>query len=144
MRIRFLLAAFALHAVQACAPLPPSPADLEAKRFEPAPDKGVVYVFRNQPDFVDDGAPITVNGHLQGTTYPGTYLRLELAPGRHRMAGFAGDAGWIDVDAVPGEIRFVQQAVIRSFIGPAQSRFRFVDPHYGRNAVLRYELVGAR
>lgn len=134
----------AFVAAVSCAPLPPSPADLAAKRFEPAADKGVVYVFRNQPDFTDDGAPITVNGDLQGTTYPGTYLRLELAPGRHRISGFAGDAGWIDVDATPGEIRFVQQAVMRPFVGPAQSHFRRVDPYYGRNAVLRYELVGAR
>ena len=101
-------------------------------------------LFRSEPDFIDDGAPVTVDGNLQGTTYPGTYLRLELAPGRHRISGFAGDAGWIDVAAAPGEIRFVQQTVIRPFIGPAQSHFRLVDPHYGRDAVLRYELVGAR
>ena len=49
-----------------------------------------------------------------------------------------------DVAAAPGEIRFVQQTVIRPSIGPAQSHFRLVDPHYGRDAVLRYELVGAR
>ena len=90
-----------LLALHACAPLPPSPADLKAKRFEPVPDKGVIYLFRSEPDFIDDGAPVTVDGNLQGTTYPGTYLRLELAPGRHRISGFAGDAGWIDVAAAP-------------------------------------------
>lgn len=81
---------------------------------------------------------------MQGTTYPGTYLRLELEPGRHRIAGFAGDAGWIDVAVGPGDIRFVQQFVIQPFIGPARSDFRVVDPDYGRQSVLRSELVGAR
>jgi hypothetical protein len=127
----------------ACAPLPPSPADLQAKRFESLPDKGVIYLFRNHPDFVDDGATIMVDGAMQGATYPGTYLRLELEPGVHRIAGFAGDAGHLNVEARPGEIRFVEQTVIRSFIGPARSHFRLVDPAYGRHAVLRHELVGS-
>jgi hypothetical protein len=127
----------------ACAPLPPSPQDLQAKRFEPLPDKAVLYLFRDEPDFTDAGAPVTVDGMMHGTTYPGTYLRLELAPGRHRIAGFAGDAGVIDLELQAGEIRFLQQSVVRHFIGPARSHFRLVDEHYGRQAVLRAELVGA-
>jgi hypothetical protein len=138
---RLLLVAAVLW-IAACAPLPPSPQDLQAKRFDPAPDKGVVYLFRDYPDFVDDGAPITVDGMMQATTYPGTYLRLEVEPGRHRIAGFASDAGAIETEVQAGQIRFLQQTVVRSFIGPARSHFRLVDDRYGRQAVLRYELVG--
>lgn len=127
----------------ACSQLPPSPQDLQAKRFEPVPDKAVVYVFRQEPDFTRDGAPVTVDGLMQGTTYPGTYLRLELAPGSHRIAGFASDAGMIDLHLAAGEIRFVQQSVMRGFIGPARSQFRLVDPYHGRQAVLRSVLAGA-
>jgi len=141
--LRFLLAFAVLYAA-GCAPLPPSPEDLQAKRFDPVPDKGVVYVFRDLPDFVDDGAPITVDGMMQATTYPGTYLRLELDPGRHRIAGFASDAGAFAFEVQAGEIRFLQQTVIRGFIGPARSQFRPVPESYGRQAVLRYGLVGAR
>jgi hypothetical protein len=130
--------------VAACAQLPPSPQDLQAKRFDPVPDKGVVYLFRDSPDFVDNGAPITVDGMMQATTYPGTYLRLEVEPGRHRVAGFASDAGAIEMEMQARQIRFVQQTVVRSFIGPPRSHFRLVDDSYGRQAVLRYELVGVR
>ena len=141
--LRFTVLAVLLGTA-ACTPLPPSPADLQAKRFEPLPDKGVVYLFRNHPDFWDDGAPIMVDGNMQGTTYPGTYMRFELDPGVHQITGFAGDAGTISVEARPGEIRFVEQTVMRPFIGPARSFFRLVDPNYGRHAVLRHELVGSR
>jgi hypothetical protein len=141
--LRFLLA-FAVLYVAGCAPLPPSPQDLQAKRFDPVPDKGVVYLFRDLPDLVDDGAPITVDGMMQATTYPGTYLRLELDPGRHRIAGFASDAGTFEIEVQAGQIRFLQQTVVRSFIGPARSWFRPVHESHGRQAVLRYELVGAR
>lgn len=131
-----------MSCIVACAPLPPNPADLEAKRFEPIADKGVVYLFRALPDFVDDGATIMVDDLMQGTTYPGTYLRLELDPGRHRIAGFASDAGFFEFEVGAGEIRFLQQSVIRGFIGPARSQFRPVHEDYGRQAVLQYELVG--
>ena len=141
LRFTALLLAFSLVA---CAPLPPSPADLQAKRFEPLPDKGVIYLFRNHPDFSDEGTALTVDGSMQGTTYPGTYMRLELPPGVHLISGFAGDAGAIKVEAVPGEIVFVQQSVMRMFLGPPQSRFRLVHPQYGQDAVLRHELVGSR
>ena len=102
LRFTALLLAFSLVA---CAPLPPSPADLQAKRFEPLPDKGVIYLFRNHPDFSDEGTALTVDGSMQGTTYPGTYMRLELPPGVHLISGFAGDAGAIKVEAVPGKKR---------------------------------------
>lgn len=141
--LRRLSLAAAVLWVAACTQLPPSPQDLQAKRFDPVPDKAVVYLFRDHPDFVDDGAPVTVDGMMQATTYPGTYLRLELEPGRHRIAGFASDAGIIELELQAGHIRFLQQTVIRSFIGPARSHFRLVDNHYGRQAVLRSELVGA-
>ncbi len=128
-----------------CVTRPPSPQDIQAKRFEAIPDKAVVYLYRDLPDFADDPASFTLDGQPQGATYPGTYFRLELASGRHRLAGFAGDAGLFTFDTQPGRLYFVRQTVSR-FISPGffQSYFYLVDEGQGRNAVLRYELMGAR
>lgn len=141
--LRLALAAFLLP-VAACAPLPPSPQDLQAKRFETLPDKAVVYLFRDDPDLSSEPTPVMVDDAMRGTTYPGTYFRLELAPGRHRIAGFAGDSGVIEIDVSAGRIHFLQQSVTRPFRFPAHSHFRFVNENYGREAVLRGELVGGR
>lgn len=131
-----------LLAIAACAPLPPTPQDIEAKQFRPVPEKAVVYLFRDAPDFADDAAAVMVNDSIQGTTYPGTYFRLELAPGRHRVSGFAGDSGIIEFEVQPGTIRFLQQSVARTPSRLYSSYFRFVGESYGREAVLRSELTG--
>ena len=127
-----------------CAPLPPSPADLEAKRFSPVPGKAVVYVVRDRPDFSDEGGSIMLDDRLVGTTYPGTYLRLVVEPGRHTLRGFAGDAGRFTLDVPPDGVYFVQQSVTRLFSGFAQSMFRPIPDGPGRAITMRGELIGGR
>jgi len=137
---RKLLPLFLL-AFAACAPLPPSPADIQAKHFDPVPGKAVIYVVRNRPDLTDDAATLMLDGQMMGTTYPGTYFRWVVAPGRHEIRGYAGDNGRFVLDVPPDGVYFVQQSVTW-LIGPAQSSFRPIDPNYGRTAVMRASLVG--
>ncbi len=129
--------------VAACAPLPPSPEDFEAKRFAAVADKAVVYLYRQDPDFSEVPATFMLDDQLRGTTYQGTFYRIELPPGRHRIAGFAGDAGRLDFDAQPGRLYFIRQSVTR-FTGFHQSFFHFVGEAQGRAGVLRAQLLGAR
>jgi hypothetical protein len=138
-----IAAAISLLVIAACAPLPPSPQDIQAKQFRTVSDKAVLYLFRDAPDFADEAATVLVNDSIQGTTYPGTYFRLELVPGRHRVSGFAGDSGIIEFEALAGTIRFLQQSVARTPSRLHHSYFRFVGESYGREAVLRSELTGA-
>ena len=133
-----------LLALSACAPLPPSPADIEAKQFQPVPGKAVVYVVRGYPDFATEAATLMLDGAVMGSTYPGTYTRWVVQPGRHEIAGFAGDSGRFVLDVPPDGVYFVQQSVVRSFGGFAQSRFQPLPDGYGRAMVMRAELIGAR
>jgi hypothetical protein len=129
--------------LSACAPLPPSPADLEAKRFDHVPGQGVIYVVRDYPDFSREVSTIMLDDQMMGSTYPGTYFRWVVAPGRHQIRGYAGDNGSITIDVAPDRMYFVQQSVSR-FFGFAQSMFRVIPEPYGRAAVARAELVGGR
>lgn len=142
-RMMHVAAALALLWLAACTPLPPSPQDIQAKRFETVPEKAVVYLFRDAPDFSDEVATVLLNDSVHGSTYPGTYMRLELAPGRHRISGFATDSGIIEFNTQPGRLYFLQQSVASSLFRWHTSFFRFVDEAHGRTAVLRSELVGA-
>ncbi|MGZ8229401.1 MAG: hypothetical protein ACXW2A_06575, partial [Burkholderiales bacterium] len=54
-------------ALAACAQLPPSPQEIEAKRFESVPGKAVIYVVRDEPDFADDGATLMLDDQMMGT-----------------------------------------------------------------------------
>ena len=136
---RFLLVVAILAG---CAPLPPTPQDIEAKRFEPVPGKAVIYVVREYPDLSREVATVMLDDRMMGSTYPGTYFRWVVEPGRHHIRGYAGDAGAITLDVGPNRIYFIQQSVSQFFHGFAQSYFRPIPEPYGRAAVLRGELTG--
>ena len=138
-----VLALMFIVALAGCAPLPPSPADIEAKRFEPVAGKAVIYLVRNYPDFSYDAATVMLDDNMMGSTYPGTYFRWVVEPGRHDIRGYAGDNGAIGLQAAPDRIYFIQQTVTR-FFAFAQSLFQPIPDAHGRAAVLRSELVGGR
>jgi hypothetical protein len=129
--------------VAGCVGLPPQPADIAAKRFEAMPGQAVVYLFRDSPDFSPEGSAQTVqvDDRMIGSTYPGTYFRLELPPGRHRISGYGADGANILVDVSAGNIYFVQQQVVGGVRAQRYSRFRTVGPDFGRPAVQRSQLI---
>jgi hypothetical protein len=124
-----------------CAPLPPTPQDIQAKKFETVPEKAVIYLVRDSPDF--NGVPATVTLGETGmvTTYPGTYYRWETAPGRHEIAGFGVDNGTITLQVEAGKIYFVQQR-LTPWLTYALSYFQPIPEPQGRAIALRGELLG--
>jgi hypothetical protein len=125
-----------------CAPLPPSPQDIEAKRFDPVPGKAVIYLVRLYPDISRDVGTVMLDDRMMGSTYPGTYFRWVVEPGRHQIRGYAGDAGSMTIDVQADRMYFIQQSVSRFFHGFPQSFFQLVPEPHGRAAVLHAELVG--
>ncbi len=125
-----------------CAQLPPTPQDIQAKKFESVPDRAVIYLVRGDPDF--NRVPATVwlgETGMMITTYPGTYYRWEVGPGRHQIAGFAVDNGSITLQVEAGKIYFVQHST-RPWISYAMSYFQVVPESQGRSLVMRGELLG--
>ena len=129
---RFLLIPTLLLA--GCVQLPPLPGDAAAKRFEPVPDRAVIYVARHafERNFV---APIKLNDEMMGSTYRGTYMRLVVPAGPHRIAGLAGDNGLIEIQTKPGQIYFINQTTW-GYDALSNSKFELVDAQYGRSVVL--------
>jgi len=123
--------------------LAPSPQDIQAKKFEAVPDKAVIYLVRDYPDFSDIAATIWLGDSVRITTYPGTFYRWEVAPGKHRITGYGSDIGTITVESERGRIYFVLQR-LAPFQNHARSHFSLVAEPIGRAAVRRAELVGGR
>ena len=129
--------------LSACVQLPPSPQDIQAKRFETAPGRAVIYLVRTYPDLGDVPAPLWLDNQVMGATYMGTYFRWEVAPGRHQIAGYGADHGTITLDTQADRVYYVQQ-VVRG--GPRAnspySTFRIVNETQGRAYVSSSTLLG--
>jgi len=136
---RTLIVAALLAMFAGCAQLPPPPEDAAAKRFEPVKDKAVVYLARSalDPRFV---APVALNDDMIGSTYHGTYMRLELPPGKYRLRGMGGDSGSIALATEAGKIYYVQHTAhgYRHFVS---ATFDQVIPDYGRSLVMAGQIT---
>jgi len=131
---RFLLIPLLLLA-GCVAQLPPMPEDAMAKRFEPLPDKGVIYLVRPSTD-QDYVATVLLNDRMIGSTFRGGYLRIEVPPGLHRLRGMASDNGSVTLNIKQGEIYFIQHNAFGHRGSFISSSYQVVDASRGRSLVL--------
>jgi hypothetical protein len=135
--------ALAVAALAGCAPMAQQHAG-QPVAIQGTPGKAVVYLVRTWPDASYLTAPLTLDDRPIGATYAGTYMRLELAPGRHRLSGYGSDGGAITLDVQPDRIYFVQHTVIGSWRTPnPESFFSMMDEGRARAALSRSERAGA-
>ena len=121
----------------ACAQLPPSPADAQAKRFEPARDKAVIYVVRPPVDSDHPGVLVVDTGEYI-STMPGTYNRIEVTPGRRVLEGMIPPTLRAVVNTQPGQIYFFRLDVRgTSRGGPTTASLQPISPEYGRSLVAQ-------
>jgi hypothetical protein len=131
---------FVMLALAGCAQLPPTPQEIQAKRFEPVAGLSVIYIVRDYPDFNDSPATLTLDNAASVTLYPGTFYRWEVAAGRHRVAGYAGDNGVIHLDTAPERVYYVQHRLSLFGFVPV-SLFQVVCEGQGRAIAMRGQLV---
>jgi Protein of unknown function (DUF2846) len=134
---RILAAAF----LAGCVQIPPSAQDLQAKRFEPVPDKAVVYIVR------DSVGPLLDHTLWLGeaemiTTHTGTYYRWEVAPGTRHITGFGNSTASLALNVEAGKIYFVHHGVRGTDRSGVQTTFlERLDDHTGRAKVARASLL---
>jgi hypothetical protein len=125
-----------------CAQLPPSPADIQAKRFESVPDKAVIYVVRTPMDSWEPSG-LALDSVSQITTHRGTYYRWEVTPGTHSVTGLGFGVASVTLTTTPGKIYFLEHTVLgdRDDGGVTLTRLRAISDQDGRTLVARAELV---
>jgi hypothetical protein len=135
---RILLTALLLAS---CAQLPPSPQDIQAKKFAPVPDKAVIYIVRTPLDSFQ-ASGLWLGDRRQITTLPGTYYRWEVTPGVHRVAGYAWANESVTLTTAAGRIYFLEHTVLGSpQSGPQFTSLRQIDERDGRTLVTRAQLL---
>ena len=126
--------ALAVAALAGCAPLSHTPE--AAPTVQGAAGKAVIYLVRTRPDTSYLTAPVTLDGQPIGATFAGTHMRLEVEPGRHRIAGSGHDMGAITLNVAADRVYFVQHSVAGSWRATSPSSFFTVlDDSRGRAAL---------
>ena len=143
MRIRMLTPCLFCLALAACASVPSGDADRDAalKAFRFPSGVAGIYIYRG-----DDRAPmnvteIEVDGNRLGRLAPGTYLYVEVPPGRHYVAGKADNVSSVEIEARPGKLYFVRQEAQRNLMS-VENRLRRIDIIEGQHEVRRTRLAG--
>lgn len=124
-----------------CVQLPPSPADIQAKRFEVAPDKAAIYVVRTPMDS-HEPASLSLDYSSQITTNEGTYWRWDVTPGPHRVASYGWGTAEVNLNAEAGKIYFIRHTVMGFWRSGAQQTWLqpLSDPE-GRALVAQSEMI---
>ena len=127
--------------LSACAPL--AVRETQAVRIEGTPGMAVIYLVRTSPDISYLTATVVLDDRLVGPTYAGTYYRLEVPGGRHRLSGFAQDSGALNVDVQADRIYFIQHSVTGSWRSTNPfSFFKLIDETRGRAAMAGASKLG--
>ena len=136
---KILLAALLLAG---CAQLPPTPEDIQAKRFEPVQDKAVIYVVRAPIDSFEVSG-LAIDDGQQITTQRNSYYRFEVAPGTRRVSGVGPAMESVTLAVAPGRIYFLEHTVIGDPTdgGVQLTALRQVGEQTGRELVLRSQLL---
>lgn len=124
-----------------CAQLPPTPQDIQAKRFDAVAGRAVIYVVRPAVDSPTAG-PLSISGAGMISTHAGTYFRWETAPGAQQIAGVGASSATLTVQAEAGKIYFVEHTVIGNIRDGIQSMsLRQIDENRGRRMVSAAQLL---
>ena len=130
----------ALLLVGGCAQLPAGPQYLRDTVFETIPDRSVIYVVRTPFDSRESSGLI-LDEKVQFTTLAGTHYRWEVAPGTHRVAGFASASESVMLTTAPGGIYFLEHTVRGNpRDGVLLTSLRQVEPQRGRALVAQSQL----
>ena len=141
--ISLIAAAGSLLTLAACAPMSPAPSSAAAPAIQGSPGKAVIYLVRTRPDASYLTGAVTLNGDMIGATYAGTYMRLEVPPGRHRLGGYGHDTGAINLDVQSDRVYFVQHSVSGSWRAQSgHSFFTVIDENRARAAMAGASRAG--
>lgn len=124
-----------------CVQLPPTPQDVQAKKFETTADKAVIYIVRPIVDSSNSGM-IVVGDLGIIATQPRSYMRWEVTPGAHRIYGFGASSAAVTVNAEAGKLYFVRHSVYGNIrTGVTTMSLQQVNEMEGRRLVEAAELL---
>jgi hypothetical protein len=120
-----------------CAQAPIDPQTYRDPAFETLPDRSVIYIVRTPMDSRESSG-LVLDERMHFPSRAGAYYRWEVAPGTHRVEGFASASESVTLTTAPGGIYFLEHTVLGNWRdGVLLTNLRPIDAHRGRALVAR-------
>lgn len=131
--------------VSGCAsvPMASKEEDAAAKTFRVPPDKGRIYVYRNERMGQALKIPITLDGKLMGSTLKNTFFAFDVSPGAHEVGCVAETSAKTAVDVKAGGAVYVWQEM-KMGMWQARCAMNVVDEKKGREDVSDCSLAASQ
>jgi hypothetical protein len=131
--------------VSGCAsvPMASKEEDAAAKSFRVPPDKGRIYVYRNEHMGRALKIPITLDGKLMGSTLKNTFFAFDVSPGTHEVGCVAETGAKATVNVKAGGSAYVWQEM-KMGMWQANCAMNVVDEKKGRQDVSECSLAASQ
>jgi len=140
-----LMATYALLLLlSACASVPMASMDKDAKakEFTPPPDKGGIYIYRNENLGGGMAIAVSINDKTLGQTAPYTYFHVNVPPGSYSLKSHAENVSELTLMIEPGRNYFVWQE-IKMGMWSARTKLQEVDESTGREAIASTKMIAS-
>lgn len=133
---KIVLVAVLAAVLSGCAGVPMGDAKQDAalKEFRIAPDKGGIYVYRNESFGGAVKMDVQIDGKDVGQTAAKTFLFKEVAPGKHTVTSKSENTDTLEVDVKPGMLAYVWQEVKMGIMN-ARTKLHLVSEQDGKKGV---------
>ena len=127
----------------ACASIKAAPEsqDQEAKNFNPVPNKGVIYIFRDEDFGSALHKEVKLNGKTLGETGPKSFFRVVVTPGKCVIDSNGESKRTLTVKA--GDVYYVWQE-IKMGLFSGSSQLETVPATRGRQGVIDSKLIQSK
>jgi len=121
-------------------PLAPSTDDLTAKKFIPAQNRSLIYLYRDEIFGAAIPMRVFIDGQLAGQTGPLSYFLWDVLPGEHTIKSVAENETSLKLITQPGKVYYVRQEVKMGML-TARSKLYQVDEQTGKEAINKCKLL---
>jgi len=114
--------------------------DAQAKLFKTHPQKSIIYIYRRDTQSSSVEMELMIDGQHVATSVGGTYIKLEVNPGRHRLVAYADNSNKLMLATLKNKNYFISQDV-REHNVQTQTRLSLVNEATGQSGVKQCEMI---
>jgi len=124
----------------ATVPLASPDEDALAKRLVAAPDRSLIYLYRNEIFGAAIPMLVSIDGQVAGKTVAYSYFLWDVPSGTHKFTSYGEKESTLVITAKAGKTHYVHQE-IKAGVWMARSRLYEVDEDEGRKAINTCKLI---